>query len=201
VDASTVTYPEDGVEVEDAVYVKVVVPVAPLESKAVIVYVPDSQAALPPALVAYVNAPPAPAETVASSTGLGEPPFSVTVITTLSGSEGVGVTWPVIVYAWTPDNAVPEVGLEKVIVPVAAEANIGDRIRAIRRGAARSCSFIVSPYEVRLMGVVGADTAWLAVVIAEKVTVYVPTGTVVKKSWRNTVAVWPAATVRPPTST
>jgi len=100
-----------------------------------------------------------------------------------------------------PDNAVPVVGLEKDIVPVAAEANIGDRIRATRSGAARSCSFIVSPYDVRVIGVVGADTAWLAVVIAEKVTVYVPTGTVVKKSWQNTVPVCPAARVSPPTRT
>jgi len=74
------------------------------------------------------------------------------------------------------------VGLEKVIVPEAAAANIGDRIRATKRGAARSCSFIVSPYEVRVIGVVGADTAWLAVVSAEKVTVYAPTGTFVRKS-------------------
>lgn len=98
-------------------------------------------------------------------------------------------------------NDEPAAGLENAIEPVAAAANIGDRIRAIRRGTARSCSFIVSPYDVRLIVVVGADTAWLAVVIAEKVTVYVPTGTVVKKSWANTVAVCPAANVRPPTRT
>jgi len=81
------------------VYWKVVVPVAPLESKAEIVYVPVSQAELVPALVAYVNEPPAPTDTVAESSGLGEPPFSVTVMTTLSGNDGVGVIWPVIVYA------------------------------------------------------------------------------------------------------
>jgi len=106
-----------------------------------------------------------------------------------------------IVQAAVPVNACPEVGLEKDIVPVAAAANIGDRIRATRSGAARSCSFIVSPYEVRLIGVVGADTAAFAVVIAEKVTVYVAIGTFVKKSWQNTVAVCPAASVRPPTRT
>jgi len=92
-----VTYPEDGVVVMDAVYMNVVVPVAPFESKAVIVYVPVSQAELPPTLVAYVNEPPAPTATVASSRGLGEPPLSVTVITTLSGSVGVGLIVPVIV--------------------------------------------------------------------------------------------------------
>ena len=90
-------------------------------------------------------------------------------------------------------------GLEKDIVPVAAETNIGDRIKAMRRGAARSCSFIVSPYEVRLIGVVGPDGTVLEVVMDEKVTVYVPTGTVVRKSWQNTVAVCPAASVSPPT--
>jgi hypothetical protein len=54
---------------------------------------------------------------------------------------------------------------------------------------------------VTVVEVVGADTAWLAVVIAEKVTVYVPAGTVVKKSWRKTVPVCPAVSVSPPTST
>jgi hypothetical protein len=79
------------------VYVKVVVPVAPLESEAVMTYVPVVQAELPPTLVAYVNVPPEPTATVCSSSGLGEPPLSVTVITTLSGSEGVGVIVPEMV--------------------------------------------------------------------------------------------------------
>jgi len=98
-----------------------------------------------------------------------------------------------------PENDDPAVGLEKDIVPDAAAANIGDRIRATRSGAARSCSFIVSPYDVRVIGVVGADGTRLDVVIEEKVTVYVPTGTLTRKSWQNTVAVCPAASVSPPT--
>jgi hypothetical protein len=51
------------------------------------------------------------------------------------------------------------------------------------------------------IAVVGADGTVLEVVIDEKVTVYVPAGTVVRKSWRKTVEVCPAAIVSPPTST
>jgi hypothetical protein len=88
---------EEGVVVVVPVYVKVVVPVAPLESEAVMTYVPVVQAELPPTLVAYVNVPPEPTATVCSSSGLGEPPLSVTVITTLSGSAGAGVIVPEMV--------------------------------------------------------------------------------------------------------
>jgi len=196
-----VTNPLEDEVVIDAVYLKVVVPCTPLESEAVITYVPVTQAAEPPALVEYEKVPSAATATVCSSRGLGEPPCSVTVIATLSGSVGVGVIVPLIVYDAVPVSAVPEAGLEKDIVPVAAEATIGDSIRATSRGSARNWSFILSPYEVMLIAVVGADTAWLAVVMAEKVTVYVPTGTVVKKSWRKTVPVCPAVSVSPPTST
>jgi hypothetical protein len=140
-----VTYPVDDVEPPMvAVYLKVVVPVAPLESKAVITYVPLTQAALPPALVEYVKVPPAPAATVCSSSGLGEPPCSVTVITTLSGSVGVGVIVPLIVYAVVPEYDDPAEGLENVIEPVAAEASIGDSISATSRGSARNWSFMLS---------------------------------------------------------
>jgi hypothetical protein len=100
--ASIVAKPEDGDVVVVAVYLKVVVPVAPFESKAVIVYVPVTQEADPPTAVEYENVPPAPTATVAASTGLGEPP-SVTVMTTLSGSVGVGVIVPLIVYAVVPE--------------------------------------------------------------------------------------------------
>jgi hypothetical protein len=183
-------------------YVNVSVPVAPLESKAVITYVPAVHEELPPTWVAYVNVPPAPTATVCSSSGLGEPPCCVTVIATLSGSDGVGVIVPLMVYAAVPEKTDPAVGLENVIEPVAAAAIKGDASSATKRGSARSWSFMVSRYgTVTVIGVVGADTAWSAVVMAEKVTVYVPAGTVVKKSWRKTVPVCPAASVSPPTTT
>jgi hypothetical protein len=92
-----VTYPVAVDVVVPAVYVKVVVPVAPFESKADITYVPVTHAALPPTLVAYEKVPPAPTATVCSSSGLGEPPWRVTVITTLSGSVGTGEMVPLIV--------------------------------------------------------------------------------------------------------
>jgi len=52
VGATTVTAPVVDVGVTVAVYLNVVVPVAPFESKAAITYVPVTQAALPPAFVA-----------------------------------------------------------------------------------------------------------------------------------------------------
>lgn len=101
--ASIVTNPDEDVGEPVAVYLKVVVPVAPLESLAVITYVPVTQAELPPALVAYEKVPPAPTATVCASSGLGEPPCSVTVITTLSGRFGVGVIVPLMVYVAVPE--------------------------------------------------------------------------------------------------
>jgi hypothetical protein len=65
---------------------------------------------------------------------------------TLSGRLGVGVIVPAIVYDATPDSAVPAVGLENVIEPVAAAAANGESTRASKRGIARNWSFmIVSP--------------------------------------------------------
>jgi hypothetical protein len=52
---------------------------------------------------------------------------------------------PLIVYAAVPANAWPDVGLEKVIEPVAAVATSGDSIRATSRGIDRSWSFMLSP--------------------------------------------------------
>ena len=46
-----------------------------------------------------------------------------------------------------------------------------------------------------------ADGTVLEVVIAEKVAVYVPTGTAIRKSWQKTVPVCPADNVMPPTRT
>jgi len=103
VGASMVTNPLEDEVVIDAVYLKVVVPCTPLESEAVITYVPVTQAAEPPALVEYEKVPSAATATVCSSRGLGEPPCSVTVITTLSGRFGVGVIVPAMVYAAVPE--------------------------------------------------------------------------------------------------
>jgi len=50
-------------------------------------------------------------------------------------------------------------------------------------------------------GIVGADTAWLAVVYAEKEATYDPAGTTSEKSWQKTVAVCPAVSVSPPPRT
>ena len=54
---------------------------------------------------------------------------------------------------------------------------------------------------VNEMGVVGADEASLLVFSDEKVAMYDPTGTVVEKSWQNTVRVCPGAKFPPPTRT
>jgi hypothetical protein len=95
--ATTVRYPPvegGGVIVE--VYEKVVVPVAPLESVAVMTYVPVTHAELPPAFVAYEKVPVPVTETVCASRTLEEPTW-FTEMKTLSGSVGVGEIVPLIV--------------------------------------------------------------------------------------------------------
>jgi len=110
----------------------------------VITYVPDVQAEFPPAYVEYVNGPPAATATfVASNTP--EAPCSVTWMLTLSGSVGVGVIVPVIVYAVEPTGEKVVAGLEKVIEPVAADAASGDSSSATSSGIDRSCAFMLSP--------------------------------------------------------
>jgi len=49
------------------VYLNVVVPVAPLESVAVMTYVPVTHAEFPPTFVVYENAPPDPTATFCAS--------------------------------------------------------------------------------------------------------------------------------------
>jgi len=105
-------------------------------------YVPVVHAELPPAYVEYVNVPPVPTATfVASNTP--EAPCSVTWMLTLSGSVGVGVIVPVIVYAVEPTGAKEVAGLEKAIEPVAAAAASGDSSNATSSGIDRSWSFML----------------------------------------------------------
>jgi len=87
-----------------AVYLNVVVPVAPLESVAVMTYVPVAHAEFPPTFVEYENAPPDPTATFCASSACEEPCW-FTMMKTLSGPVGAGEMVPLIVYAAVPVNA------------------------------------------------------------------------------------------------
>jgi len=143
VGARTVTYAVDVVVVKIEVYLNVVVPVAPVESVAVMTYVPVDHAEFPPTFVEYENAPPDPTATFCASSACEEPCW-VTMMKTLSGAVGAGVTVPAIVYDTVPEYEAPDVGLEKAIEPAAAAAS-GDSISATSSGIDRSWSFMLSP--------------------------------------------------------